>query len=194
LDIRNTTNTDRIKGLIWQILQHPDGFTGEILVGDNTQWAPINHEDKNSEDTEQCILDVINTFYSKGYPVYLFEWKNIMFDVVTEYSDGDYNDGYIYDSTSKVTYAKFLSPSGNYYISLKYGIRDSTFETYDHNRLCIIDFPVLKTQGWTGVSTEPQTYNYRDTTVTSRKYYYRLKQVDYDGSYSYSHIVEVDLG
>jgi len=151
-DFRNTTSTDRIKGLIWQILQHPDGFTGEILVGDNTQWAPINFEDNNSEDTEQCILDVVNTFSSKGYPVYLFEWKDIMHDVVTEYSDGDYNDGYTYDPVSKVTYPKFLSPSGNYYISLKYGIWDSTLETYDHNRLFIVNFPVLKAHGWTGAT------------------------------------------
>jgi hypothetical protein len=91
-EFRNTTSTDRIKGLIWQILQHPDGFTGEILVGDNTQYSSTGEDDNNSEDTEQCILDVINTFYSKGYPVYLFEWKNIMHDVVTEYSEGDYND------------------------------------------------------------------------------------------------------
>ena len=151
-DFRNTTSTDRIKGLIWQILQHPDGFTGEILVGDNTQWATTGEDDNNSEDTEQCILDVINTFHSKGYPVYLFEWKNIMYNVVTEYSDGDYNDGYPYDPTSKITYPKFQSPSGNYYISLKYGIWDSTSQTYDHNRLCIIDFPVLKAHGWTGAT------------------------------------------
>ena len=151
-DFRNTTSTDRIKGLIWQILQHPDGFTGEILVGDNTQWASIGEDDNNSEDTEQCILDVINTFHSKGYPVYLFEWKNIMNNIVTEYSDGDYNDGYPYDPASKVSYPKFQSPSGNYYISLKYGIWDSTLETYDHNRLCIVDFPVLKAHGWTGAT------------------------------------------
>ncbi len=74
----------------------------------------------------QCILDVINTFHSKGYPVYLFKWADIMYNVVTEYSDGDYNDGYPYDPASKISYPKFQSPSGNYYISLKYGIWDST--------------------------------------------------------------------
>lgn len=151
-DFRNTTNTDRIKGVIWQILNHPDGFTGEILVGDNTQWASIGEDDNNSEDTEQCILDVINTFYSKGYPVYLFEWKNIMNNVVTEYSEGDYNDGYPYDPVSKITYPKFQSPSGNHYISLKYGIWNATNQTYNHDRLCIIDFPVLKAHGWTGAT------------------------------------------
>lgn len=125
-DFRNTTSTDRIKGLIWRILQHPDGFTGEILVGDNTQWAPIDQNDNNSEDPNQSILDVINTFYSKGYPVYLYEWKNIMYNVVTEYSDGDYNDGNPYDPASKISYPKFHSPSGNHYISLKHGIWDAT--------------------------------------------------------------------
>lgn len=151
-DFRNTTNTDRIKGVVWQILNHPDGFTGEILVGDNTQWASIGEDDNNSEDTEQSILDVINTFHSKGYPVYLFDWKNIMNNVVTEYSEGDFNDGYPYDPVSKITYPKFRSPSGNYYISLKYGIWNATTQTYNHNRLCIIDFPVLKAHGWTGAT------------------------------------------
>lgn len=151
-DFRNTTSTDRIKGVIWQILNHPDGFTGEILVGDNTQWASIGEDDNNSEDTEQSILDVINTFHSKGYPVYLFDWKNIMNNVVTEYSNGDFNDGYPYDPVSKITYPKFRSPSGNYYISLKYGIWNAATQTYNHNRLCIIDFPVLKAHGWTGAT------------------------------------------
>jgi hypothetical protein len=151
-DFRNTTSTDRIKGLIWQILQHPDGFTGEILIGDNTQWAPIGEDDNNSEDTNQDILDVINTFHSKGYPVYLFRWADMMYNVVTEYSDGDYLDGYPYDPNSKISYPKFKSPSGNYYISLKYGIWDTNTQTYNHDRLSIIDFPVLKARGWTGAT------------------------------------------
>ena len=151
-DFRNTTSTDRIKGLIWQILQHPDGFTGKILVGDNTQWAPIGEDDNNSEDTQQCILDVINTFHSKGYPVYLFRWADIMYNIVTEYSQGDYNDGYPYDPASKISYPKFQSPSGNHYISLKYGIWNETTQTYNHDRLCIVDFPVLKAHGWTGAT------------------------------------------
>ncbi len=126
--------------------------TGEILVGDNTQWASIGEDDNNSEDINQCILDVINTFHSKGYPVYLFKWADIMYNVVTEYSDGDYNNGYTYDPASKISYPKFKSPSGSYYISLKYGIWDSASGTYDHNRLCIVDFPVLKCHGWTGAT------------------------------------------
>ena len=150
-DFRNTTSTDRIKGVIWKILQHPNEFTGEIIVADNTQWAPIDQNDNNSEDINQSILDVINTFHSKGYPVHLFRWADIMYNVVTEYSDGNYNDGYTYEPISKITYPKFQSPSGNY-ISLKYGIWNGTTQSYNHDRLCIIDFPVLKAHGWTGAT------------------------------------------
>ena len=142
---RNTTSTDRIKGVIWQILQHPDGFTGEILVCDNTQeiGTGINQSDNNSEDPDQSIVDVVNTFHSKGYPVYYRDWANVWDTVAQEYSDGDYGDGCVYEPASKISYPKFQSPSGENYISLRYGIWDSTSQVYNSERLCIIDFPVL---------------------------------------------------
>ncbi len=151
---RNTTSTDRIKGVIWQILQHPDGFTGEIIICDNTQnfGTGINHNDNNSEDPEQSIVDVVNTFVAKGYPVSYRDWKNVWDVVVEEYSAGDYNDGFVYESTSKISYPKFTSPSGNYNISLRYGIWDSTSLSYDLDRLCIIDFPVLKAHSMAGAT------------------------------------------
>jgi len=148
---RSTTSTDRIKGLIWKILEHPDGFTGEILVGDNTQHTSIDEDDNNSEDQEQSIIDVVNTFHAKGYPVYLFNWTLITHNVITEYSEGDYNDGYTYDPASKITYPKFQSPEGTY-ISLKYGIWDSTLQAYNLDRLCLINLPVPKSHGYTGAT------------------------------------------
>lgn len=168
---RNTTSTDRIKGLIWQILQHPDGFTGEILVCDNTQeiGTGINDNDNNSEDQNQSIVDVVNTFYAKGYPVYRLDWNYIWSAVVNEYSDGNLNNGYVYESSTKISYPKFRSPSNNYFISLRYGIWDSLTQEYNQSRLCIIDFPVLKAhsiagatisiKNWVGVLT---TAHYTD--------------------------------
>jgi hypothetical protein len=150
----NTTSTDRVKGLIWQILQHPDGFSGEILVCDNTQdiGTGINDNDNNSEDTDQSIPDVVSTFFAKGYPVHYLDW-NFVWDVVaSEYSAGDYDDGYVYEAATKITYPKFRSPSGDYYISLRYGVWDSLSGVYDSSGLCIIDFPVLKAHGWAGAT------------------------------------------
>jgi hypothetical protein len=149
---RNTTSTDRIKGLIRQILNHPDGFTGEIIVCDNTQdiGTGINDGDNNSEDINQSVTDVVSTFYAKGYPVYPLDWKSYWASVVSEYSDGDYVNGYVYDPDTKITYPKFRTPSFNYYISFRYGVWDSLAATYDSSRLCIIDFPVLKAHSWAG--------------------------------------------
>ena len=44
-----------------------------------------------------------------------------------------------------------------------------------------------------GTTTEPRSYNYLDKTVEQGINYYRLKQVDFDGTYSYSDEVEVDV-
>ena len=45
-----------------------------------------------------------------------------------------------------------------------------------------------------GTSTEKSIYNYTDKSALSGKYYYRLKQVDFDGTYQYLKSVEVDMG
>ena len=45
-----------------------------------------------------------------------------------------------------------------------------------------------------GTSTEKSFYSYIDKSVLSGKYYYRLKQIDFDGTYQYLKSVEVDMG
>jgi len=44
-----------------------------------------------------------------------------------------------------------------------------------------------------GTTTEPQNYTFTDKTVETGKYFYRLKQLDFDGRYEYSDEVEVDV-
>src|SRR5450759_1360365 len=47
---RGGTNTDVVKGLINAIVHHPDGFTGEIVIVENGQWASFmdNRPDKQN--------------------------------------------------------------------------------------------------------------------------------------------------
>jgi hypothetical protein len=45
-----------------------------------------------------------------------------------------------------------------------------------------------------GTTTEKSLYSYMDKSALSGKYYYRLKQVDLDGSYNYLKSIEIDLG
>lgn len=44
-----------------------------------------------------------------------------------------------------------------------------------------------------GTTPEPQSYSFVDQSVTSGKYFYRLKQIDYSGAYEYSNVIEVDV-
>lgn len=45
-----------------------------------------------------------------------------------------------------------------------------------------------------GTITEPKSYTYEDKDVSHGVYYYRLKQVDFDGSFEFSGIVEITFG
>jgi len=44
-----------------------------------------------------------------------------------------------------------------------------------------------------GTTTEPANYNYKDELTSSGEYSYRLKQIDFDGSFDYSDIVDVEV-
>ena len=44
-----------------------------------------------------------------------------------------------------------------------------------------------------GTTTEPKSYGYTDQSVNSGNYYYRLKQIDFDGSFKYSDVVEAEV-
>lgn len=44
-----------------------------------------------------------------------------------------------------------------------------------------------------GTSTEPSFYSYIDNSIVPNKYNYRLKQQDFDGSFTYSNEIEVDV-
>jgi hypothetical protein len=43
-----------------------------------------------------------------------------------------------------------------------------------------------------GTTSSKNSYSYTDNTASAGKYYYRLKQVDYDGSFEYSNTIEVN--
>jgi photosystem II stability/assembly factor-like uncharacterized protein len=44
-----------------------------------------------------------------------------------------------------------------------------------------------------GTTTEPQLYSFVDENVTTGDYKYRLKQIDYDGTFSFSEVIEFEF-
>jgi hypothetical protein len=55
------------------------------------------------------------------------------------------------------------------------------------------DFRVIGFVSGNGTTSEVQNYSFSDNGLPLGKYYYRLKQVDFNGQYEYSDVVEVNL-
>ena len=55
------------------------------------------------------------------------------------------------------------------------------------------DFETISFVEGHGTTTETQVYSYTDRSVNEGKYSYRLKQLDFDGTFEYSNIIEVDV-
>ncbi len=56
-----------------------------------------------------------------------------------------------------------------------------------------VDFNSIAFVDGMGTTTEKTSYTYVDNSISAAKAYYRLKQIDFDGTSAYSNVVEVDL-
>ena len=145
------TNIDLLSGLIRAIVDHPDGFTGEVVVCENAQAYSIEQFDRalnNAEDRARSPHQVTENFRNQGFAVSHYDWMTLNATQVDEYADGDDEDGYLmldFDETSfgRVTYPKFRTDYGTA-VSVKEGIWDPASGRYDRNRLKFINLPVLK--------------------------------------------------
>lgn len=157
---RGGTNTDILKQLIQALVNHPEGFVGEIVVADNGQWqGSMDWAQSNAEDTAQSTQDVVNMF-SQDFNVSTFTWISIRGIRVNEYSEGDMTDGYVLyndpdpETGIYVSYPKFSTEFGTP-ISFKKGIWNGT--GYDR-KLKVINMPVLKTHSSYGVTAALKHY------------------------------------
>ncbi|HRN27799.1 MAG TPA: T9SS type A sorting domain-containing protein, partial [Ignavibacteriaceae bacterium] len=55
------------------------------------------------------------------------------------------------------------------------------------------EWSVLGFVNGNGTTTEPQTYSFVDEGLQAGKYQYRLKQIDFDGTFEYSNTIEVEI-
>jgi hypothetical protein len=162
---RSHTNNDAVKGLIYRIVQHPEGFTGAVIVADNGQSIAEFScaDDNNAEDARQSFQDVADAFAKQSYDVCTYDWDDIRENFVSEYISGSVESGYvlIQDDTpgvDQLSYPKFevTCRSSTYQISMRYGLWDGT--AYDNNRLKMVNFPVVKRHTSAGATIAVKNY------------------------------------
>ncbi len=164
---RLVPSSDTLKGLIWRILQHPDTFTGEVVVADNTQGIrpDWNVTPGNAQDQNQSYQDVIDAFQALGYPVSVMSWDHLNNHTIHggavgaagypagEFARGNNDDAYILlndpaaAGADQLSYPKFTTAGGSR-VSMRYGVWNGA--SYDSSRLTFINMPVLKRHGMAG--------------------------------------------
>jgi len=150
---RGTTNADVLRGLIYRILDHPDGFAGEVVIFENGQgqasfdgnppaWgtypsigAPAGVH-VNAEDDALTVDHLVNVTFA-GAPVSSFLLDPVRSAFIT--ADNHTTNGY--RRISDVSYPCFTTSHGTR-VELKEGIW--TGSGYASN-LKFINVPVLKT-------------------------------------------------
>ena len=168
-DERGGTNTDLVYGIIKAVIDHPDGFSGEIVVADNGQaqygaagnGGSLDWERNNASNKDQSIEDVVQNF--KEHKVSTYLWDSITENVVEEFAEGDDEDGYVVsrnvipETNTMVSYPKFTTKLGTK-ISFKYGLYLPQNNDYDIEKLKVINVPVLKAHRIFGVTGAVKNY------------------------------------
>jgi len=168
-DERGGTNSDLVKAIVQAILDHPQGFAGEVVIADNGQGqygstgrgGSLSYARNNAKDKAQSMQAVADSFPDQKVSTYL--WDTITNKKVGEYGEGDMADGYIVcgppDAQTKiaVTYPKFQTKYGTY-ISFKLGVWDAANGSYNSPRLKVLNVPVLKTHAIYGVTASVKHY------------------------------------
>jgi uncharacterized protein (DUF362 family) len=152
---RGGTNTDLVKSLIATIVNHPDEFSGEIVIADNGQGVgSLNWSATNSFYHNQSMEDLVALFPSHKVSTKL--WDDIREYTVGDYDEGDFRDGYVRstewnpDTELYVSYPKWQTPFGTY-LSFKQGIWENETD-FNSERLKVINLPVLKSHHSYGVT------------------------------------------
>ena len=159
---RGATNTDVLRGMIQRILEHPDGFSGEIVIFENGQkqgsfdgdplaWGRYKKDPEcagvhvNAEDDTLTVDRLVREVFVNA-PV-----SSYLLDPVCETFIGDYDhtsDGFRKLSDAQTSYPCFTT-KGDHRIELREGIWDG--ENYKNN-LKLINMPVFKTHPGTGIT------------------------------------------
>ncbi|MFO7525786.1 MAG: T9SS type A sorting domain-containing protein [Ignavibacteriaceae bacterium] len=182
------------------------GIENTIMSGIEINYPLLTTQTPILNDGEELILigsgdvvaySIMHQFESDSFKV-LFSYRNVIhyheiLKRVLGYFDLDY---------VPVEFTSFSALATGNNVRLNWStateINNQGFEVERQvgNRQSAVGNDVWEKIGFVdgyGTTTEPKSYSYTDQSLTPGLYSYRLKQIDFDGSFEYSHIVEVEL-
>jgi hypothetical protein len=144
---RGATNSDLVRGLIQRILEHPDGFSGEVVIIENGQgrgslacdtsssYGGDTSIRANAVDESHSFLYLVNTvFHDPRVSAFLLDPIRATFIGASDHARNAYR------TYENVSYPCFTTAGGRR-VELREGIWDGT--GYRRN-LKLINVPVLK--------------------------------------------------
>ena len=159
---KGCTNSDVVRGLVQRVLEHPDGFEGEVVVFENgqgggsldcdTMWGrqyPDMEVHANAENEKHSFSYVVESVFADSrVSKYLLDPIREIFISDTNHSTNGYR------KWGDVSYPCFTTVKGNR-VEMREGIWNG--EGYD-KRLKLINVPVLKHHGGCGVTGALKSY------------------------------------
>lgn len=162
-DGRNGTNSDVLKGIIYQLVSHPEGFTGAVVIAENPQTTNADWYSEpsgnNSQFTNQSYQEVASAFASVGRHVCIADWRLLRTTFVSDYDAGNATNGYVLDAADpKLAYPKFeVDCAGtSLRVSMRKGLWNGS--SFDSTRLRMINLPVLKRHGGAAATIAIKNY------------------------------------
>ncbi len=204
-ELQSYDHSGDVATLEWAIKNTTDASTGTVyssgtinlpfleITGNNDKWQEMNN-----------LVEVIDpNVLQAGQTYYLHVWF---------YVDDNDNNNRVYDSNNNQNYVatinidaglpvELISFSANSFgsnVELKWQtateVNNYGFYVERINKSLNTDWQTLGFVKGHGNSNSPRQYTFVDNTANNGNYSYRLKQVDVDGSFEYSPVVEVFVG
>ena len=193
------------------VFPNVDYFGSYIQVQGETLLRYVSNITNNPQDTNYVYANASNTWlpfsqtYSEGL-IDLTPLKGKTIRIVFKfYSDEDTPIGSALQidnikvwtdqivPVELTSFAANVNKSGNVILNWNTAteVNNQMFEIERRNEKT--QFVTIGYLNGNGTTTEPQQYTYIDKTVGTGSYYYRLKQIDFGGTYKYSDEIMVDV-
>lgn len=184
-----------VNGIITDTVGHP--VKAKITV--------LNHDADNSQVYSDSLTGFYLRMLSPGTYSFKFEAPNYYSQTINNVVVGSYNsvtnlNVIMVSSIVPVELTSFTSFVNEKDVTLNWltstETNNSGFEIERSKDSKIEGLKNWESIGFVkgnGTTTEPHSYSYSDKNLDAGKYQYRLKQLDYDGKFNYSDIVEAEI-